>query len=260
MSQKQPFGFYFFDSLEGLPCESTEGDIGKTEDVLFYDHSGRIGYFVIKTGGWLSHRKVLVAPEGIDRAKARRTTPEKPNAIPTVLSREKIESSPPYESDRPVSDEYRKQLDAHYGWPQTVGAGGLTAPSVLVSEPIAPKSETAPDPEEIETEKAENLRSVREILQYRLTSHDSTEVGEISDAVLDRSLSALVYLCVKERDLLRPRSFILPWECIAHFDLASRSINTALERSILKNAPEAPAEDEFADNAVERAIRNYFNL
>jgi len=260
MSHEQKFGYYFFDSLEGSPMAATDGEIGKCEDVLFYDHSGRIGYFVVTTGNWLSHRKVLIAPDGIDAEKAKDLTPGKPEPIPTTLGRKKVKESPPYESDQPVSDEHQARLAAHYDWPQTVGTGGFAAPSLLASETIAGRVQSAPDPGEVEEKDTDNLRSAREILGYKLISRENTNVGEVSDVVLNRSLSALPYLRIKEPDLLRARNWILPWECIANFDLSPETIRTTVENAILHNAPEAPEEGEFTDNAMERAIRNYFQL
>lgn len=152
------------------------------------------------------------------------------------------------------------RLSSHYGWPQTVGAGGFSAPAILASETIGGRTQSGPDPEEVEKTDAENLRSVREILGYTVISQDEADAGEVSDAVLNRSLTSLPYLRAKETDMLRSRNWIFPWECIASFDLTSQSIHTSVDNAILSNAPEAPEEGEFADGSVERAIRNYFQL
>ncbi|MFP4358608.1 MAG: PRC-barrel domain-containing protein [Puniceicoccaceae bacterium] len=239
--------------------EATDGEIGECKDVLFYDRSGRIGYFVVRTGHWFSHRKVLIAPDGIDARKARDMAPGKGPAVPTSLSRRKIEESPPYESDRPVSDEYQERLAAHYGWPQTVGTGGFVAPSMLASETIAGRVQSGPDPSDVERKDSDNLRSARDILGYKVFSQESAAIGEVSDVVLDPKLSELPYLRIKESDLLRAKNILLPWERLTEFDLGSAHVRTTVGATILENAPEAPDAEEFSDSSVERAIRNYFD-
>lgn len=86
------------------------------------------------------------------------------------------------------------------------------------------------------------------------------EIGKVSDVVLDMTLYALPYLRVRENVPLRSRDLIVPWECIAEFSLAEQHIQTGLDDTILRNAPEAPEEEEASDSSVENAIRSYYQL
>jgi len=242
--------------------EATDGEIGKCEDVLFYDKRGHVAYFVVETGNWFTHNKVLIAPPGIDREKTQAQAPGKLERIPSTLNREKVESSPPYDSDLPVSDEYRKRLALHYEWPPYVaGDASLWGPPLFASETVTPHSAaSALDPSEVEDEGNHTLRSVKEVRGYTVMSKENTEIGEVSDLVLDATLSALPYLRVREKAVLRSRGLILPWECITEFSLDSRCVRTNLDDAILKNAPEAPGEEELSDSSVENSIRRYYQL
>ncbi|MFP4260235.1 MAG: PRC-barrel domain-containing protein [Opitutales bacterium] len=263
------FGFYFFDALEGIPVAATDGEIGKCADVLFYDQRGHVAYFVVDTGKWFSHNKVLIGPTAIDTGKVQAKASRPLGAIPSTLTREKVEASPPYDSEKPVSDEYRERLAEHYKWPYEVGDTALWGPSVFAGETVAggPDSSPAtdrpdspPDPEEVEEAGRNALRSAREIVGYRVISKDDTEIGKVSDVVLDTIFSALPYLRVRENAVLKPRDLIVPWECIAGFSLSAQDIRTTLDEAILSHAPEAPAEEEFSDSSVESAIRSYYQL
>lgn len=240
--------------------EATDGEIGKCEDVLFYDGRGHVAYFVVKTGKWFSHNQVLISPAGIDTEKARAQAPGKLESVPGNLTREKVESSPPYDSDKPVSDEYRERLALHYEWPYYVGDAGLWGPSVFSSEAPVGLDKTAPDPGEVEDKGNHTLRSVKEVLGYSVMSKEDAKIGHLTDVVLDPMLVALPYLRVREKGALLSRDLIVPWERIVEFSLASGSIRTTLDEVILENAPEAPEGEAFADSSVESAIRRYYQL
>ena len=49
--------------LVGYNLEATDGEIGKVESFYFDDDTWTIRYMVVKTGGWLSGRKVLISPK-----------------------------------------------------------------------------------------------------------------------------------------------------------------------------------------------------
>lgn len=240
--------------------EATDGEIGKCEDVLFYDKRGHIAYLVVETGKWFTHNKVLIAPAGIDSEETRARAPGALECIPSTLTREKVEASPSYDADKPVSDEYRERLADYYKWPYEVGDAALWGPSIFSSETAAGRPDSAPEPEEVEERGNDTLRSAKEVVGYKLMSKEGSEIGEVADLVLDTTLWSLPYLRVRESALVRPRELIVPWEYVEAFSLASENIQTSLDAAILKNAPEAPREEEFSDSELEASIRNYYRL
>ncbi|SHG83956.1 PRC-barrel domain-containing protein [Flavobacterium micromati] len=50
-------------SLLGFSINGTDGEIGKVEEFYFDDQTSTVRYIVVKTGGWLSEKKVLISPE-----------------------------------------------------------------------------------------------------------------------------------------------------------------------------------------------------
>ena len=74
--------------------------LGKIDDVIFDHTSGNVRYAIVDTGGWLSSHKFLIPPGGL-RASSRHE-----NDFETLLTKEQIETFPPYnESD--LDDEKR---------------------------------------------------------------------------------------------------------------------------------------------------------
>src|SRR5215467_14615848 len=68
--------------------------LGKIDDVIFDHSTGEIRYVVVDTGGWLKSKKFVV-PAGALRASAKHE-----DDFETGLSKQQVESLPPYdESD-----------------------------------------------------------------------------------------------------------------------------------------------------------------
>jgi sporulation protein YlmC with PRC-barrel domain len=71
-------------------------------DFYFDDQSRAIVYLIVKTGNWLSGRKVLLSTYAVIKGAARSGT------IPVNITREQIRTSPDIDTDKPV---YRQQED-----------------------------------------------------------------------------------------------------------------------------------------------------
>jgi len=97
--------------------------LGKIDDVIFDHASGDIRYVVVDTGGWLSTKKFIVP------ASALRASAKHENDFEASLSKQQIESFPPYnESD----------LDSESKW--TGYEGKYRAK--WVSDPVMHRAET----------------------------------------------------------------------------------------------------------------------
>ena len=55
------------DSLIGYNLEATDGVIGEVEDFYFDDESWTMRYLIVKTGNWLSGRKVLISTSALTK-------------------------------------------------------------------------------------------------------------------------------------------------------------------------------------------------
>jgi sporulation protein YlmC with PRC-barrel domain len=82
--------------------------LGEVDDVIFDQATGAIVYAVVDTGGWLTSNKFIVPPEKL-QASVKHDGDFRVN-----LTKEQIESFPPYDSDSVASDEDWADYEEHY--------------------------------------------------------------------------------------------------------------------------------------------------
>ncbi len=88
--------------------EATDGDIGHVEEFLIDDESWTIRYMVVDTVNWWPGKKVLVAPQWIERASWN------DSKVYVNLSRNSIHQAPEFDRTQPLSRDYEQNLHRHY--------------------------------------------------------------------------------------------------------------------------------------------------
>jgi sporulation protein YlmC with PRC-barrel domain len=100
--------------LRGCKIYAADDDqkLGQVDDVIFDQATGAIVYAVVDTGGWLSSKKFIVPPERL-QASGRHEKDFRAN-----LTKEQIESFPPYDSTDVTSEDgwadYEKRYRAQW--------------------------------------------------------------------------------------------------------------------------------------------------
>ncbi len=82
--------------------------LGDINDVIFDEATGAIVYVVVDTGGWLSSKKFLVPPQRI------RPSLQHENDYLVDLTKEQIESFPPYDGQALSSEELWADYERRY--------------------------------------------------------------------------------------------------------------------------------------------------
>ncbi len=97
----------------------------------------------MKTGGWLSGRKVLISPKAVLKDSWEL------DSLPVNLTKEQVSSSPDIDTDKPVSRQQEAELFAHYPWQNYWGGGfyaggvwGIMSPASTIDNTIANEPET----------------------------------------------------------------------------------------------------------------------
>lgn len=86
--------------FEGATTVATDGEAGSVNDLLFDDEQWTVRYIVVKSGGWLNSREILMSPisvTGVDWAN---------RTFAVDLTREQIRSGPDNDTDKPVSRQH----------------------------------------------------------------------------------------------------------------------------------------------------------
>jgi uncharacterized protein YrrD len=225
---------YNVKSLVGFTIGATDGEIGKVEEFYFDDETWTIRYLVVKTGGWLSGRKVLISPSAVNQ-------PDWENEIfPVSLTKEQVKNSPDIDTDKPVSRQQEIELYSHYAWPYYGIAGvgfyggiGMTG----MAETRAPLKESisAQNPD---TQSGDpHLRSTSEVKGYQIHATDG-EIGEVEDFIMDDNSWTMRFMVVDTGNWFPGKKVLISPRWIRDMKWANSAVYVDLPADAIKNSPE----------------------
>ena len=237
-----------YSCIKGAKIFAQDGEIGRVKDIYFDDRQWGVRYFVVDTGGWLTGRRVLVSPFGIEGLNNGR--------LVSNLTRRQIEECPPSWEHEPVSREYERQYHAHYNWPYywtgrfaTIGAAYpyMYSPDRAGIDSV---EKGDPDPKE------PHLRSAAEVRGYHLHASDGP-IGHIEDFLLDDVGWVIRYLVVDTKNWWPGKKVLLFQEWIAAVDWDRSAVEVHLTRDTIKTAPEFDESALFSRKYEERLFEHY---
>jgi len=95
-------------AVSGYHIQATDGEIGHVADFVIDDATWAIRYLIIDTQNWWPGKKVLVAPQWIERVSWDESK------VFVNLTQEAIKRSPEYTEDSLLTREYETGLYRHY--------------------------------------------------------------------------------------------------------------------------------------------------
>jgi uncharacterized protein YrrD len=235
--------------LSDYKLGAIDGEIGKVIEFYFDDRSWTIRYLVAETGGWLSLRQVLISPYALGPAK------EDAGVIPVDLTREQIEKSPSFNSDRPVSRRYERDYYSYYGWPGYWGgpyAWGLSPYPMRGRRDWPEVNRQAVDDsygtgqahgldESSEARRGADedphLRSTADVTGRDIQAQDG-EIGHVGDFVIDDETWAIRYLIVDTRNWWPGKKVLISTRWIERISWSESKVFINLTRDAIKRAPE----------------------
>jgi sporulation protein YlmC with PRC-barrel domain len=214
--------------LTELSILANDGEIGGVQEVYFDDRNWAVRYLVVKAGGWLMSREVLLAPAAVSEIDDANRT------LKVSLSKDQIKRAPPIEAAKPLSREYEEAYFRHFQWAPYWQPGPTGAGSAL------PYPETPPVPIDTtlpaDAPKNPHLRSSSEITGYDIGATDGA-VGHVEDLVVDDEAWTVRYLEVDTRNWLPGKKVLLQTMRIDHISWAERSVAVMLRREAIESAP-----------------------
>lgn len=240
----------------GYKIRARDGEIGQVDDLLFDDESWTVRYFVVETGGWLDRKRVLIAPEAVER-------PDWPvRELPVTLSQEQVRTSPDIDAKQPISRQRELDYRRHYAWPIYWGGGMYPmVPGVWPAAGLYPANPAEPVRGEVRERVAKqesHLRSEREVSGYKVDTADG-QVGHVDDFLLDEENWAIRYLLVDTSDWLPGKNTLLPPAAVASVSWVDGSILARATKDELKNAPPFDP-DRPVSRDYEAELFNYYDL
>jgi hypothetical protein len=88
--------------------EALDGAIGHANDFIIDDRNWAVRYLVVDTRNWLPGKKVLIAPQWVEKVNWDRSS------ISVDLAQETIRNAPEFDESSPISRAYESALHEHY--------------------------------------------------------------------------------------------------------------------------------------------------
>lgn len=219
--------------LRRFTIGAADGDIGTVEDLYFDDRSWTVRHIVVKTGGWLSGRSVLLSPPLIEDVDG------PGRVLLTHLTRDQVKRSPDIDTSRPVSRQHEVDLYQFYGfpfyWTGPYRWGPVEEPSSLHPGAYRPRTAFGIGVEEQHADP--DVRSVREVEGYAISATDG-ELGHVEDFFVDEASWAIRYLLVDTRRWWPGKRILLSPEWIMRVSWGNRAVIVDVTRDQVKNSPE----------------------
>lgn len=217
------------DLLKRYDLGAQDGAIGKCRDFLFDDNAWVIRYLVADTRKWLPGRKVLISPISIG-------TVDGVNQIIHIgLSKEQMKSSPPLDSDAPVSRKYEVLFNRYNDWSDYWGGSDLWGqdpyPRTLWQRKELLEIEQA-------AEGKSNLRSANEVAGYRIHARDE-DIGHIENFLLEEDSWLIRYLIVDTSNWMPgSKRVIVNPNWVESVDWADHSVIIKMTKEQIESSPE----------------------
>ncbi len=243
-------------SLEGYSLKETDGEIGEVDEFYFDDLSWTIRYLVVKTGNWLSGRKVLISPEAL-------LPPDWENEnFPVNLTKQQIKDSPDIDTDKPVSRQHEEELSSYYTWnpywgEEAHGAGifGAMPSQLYESEIVEPENIETGTPED-EGNNDPHLQSTDAVKGYTIHATDG-EIGKVVDYILDDSDWKIDYLVVDTGNWLNSKKVLLSTSWISKVKWDNEIVVVNVTMDAVENGPAYDSSEPV--NAVdEKNLYDYY--
>tara|TARA_R110001583_G_scaffold195499_1_gene374375 strand:+ start:36283 stop:37086 length:804 start_codon:yes stop_codon:yes gene_type:complete len=250
---------------------ATDGKVGKVIDFLFDDEKWAVRYFVVETGNWLSSRKVLISPIGIQKAGIQEKNWQE-KEFPVAITKEQVKNSPEIDTEKPVSRQHEIDFLGYYGYPYYWGSTGIWGESMY---PYSFYDGIVQRPEEhqeldgiaLEHDKANrkqhqnddpHLRSSKAIIGYHIHAKDG-DIGHVSAVLIEDDSMVVRYLVVDTTNWFGGKKVLISPEWIDDISWLDNSVTINLICEQIKEAPEYQISKEL-NRDYESELHKHYGL
>jgi hypothetical protein len=240
-----------FGSLNGMPMETADGEVGRIKDALFDDYRWAMRYLVVDAKTRLARRRVLISPIALKKIDWQR------NVVQVDITQQQIEASPNVDTDKPVSRRHEADFLDHYGYPYYWSGPELWGSAPHPVNPAGRRATASEIPNRHGTPPTDpHLRSTMDVTRYRLQTSDDALV-HVEDFLFDTLTWAIRYLVVDTRNGLPGKHVVIPPQWITSVDWNERVANVDVKRRTLEAAPEYQSSIEFSTAHEVNLQRHY---
>jgi hypothetical protein len=215
-------------NLDGFKIHAIDGELGTSEQLYFDDETWTIRYLIVKTGGWLSDRSVLISPLAIlnvDWDAGR---------VNLSLTKGEVKDSPDIDTKRPVSRQHEAGHLGYYGYPNywlgPYSWGAPYAPPDLVK----PSAETHPSTGHSDDS---HLRSTQAVSGYEIQTSDGL-LGHVNGFLIDDVTWAVRYIEVTTGYWWPGKHMLIAPAWIERVSWIDSKVFVNLTRELIQSSPE----------------------
>jgi hypothetical protein len=214
--------------LKDLAIHSTDGELGTVDEFYFDDETWGIRYLVVKTGSWLSSRKVLISPISVLRVDWQA------KSLHVALTKKQVENSPDINTHQPISRQHEAHLSTYYGYDNYWGGPFLWGPAYY---PAALANGTSTFAKGKAHPADSHLRSSTAVTGYHVEAKDG-EIGHVDGFVIDDKSWNVRYVEIATRNWLPGKKVLLSPAWIERVSWLESKISAGLFRDAIQDAPE----------------------
>jgi hypothetical protein len=214
--------------LADLRIQATDGEIGRLQELYFDDRNWSVRYLVVKTGGWLFGREVLLAPAAVGEID------DTDGVMKVQLTQDTIKRSPPIDVAKPLSREYEIAYFRHFQWAPYWEPGPTTWSGSVPYPGTPPVNFDTVLPADAPNNP--HLRGSTEVAGYEIHASDGA-IGHVEDVIVDDQDWIVRYVQVDTKNWLPGKRILLQTMRIDHISWGERSVTVLLPRHAIESAP-----------------------
>ena len=208
----------------GSALHALDGNIGHADDLLFDDKTWTLRYVVVKTGGLLNRKRVLISPLGVAKVEWAN------HALDLNLTQSQIEASPDVDTDKPVFREMESRYFDYFGWPYYWTDASIWG--IDSRNPLIAGNRTS----DRSTETDSHLRSCRAVSGYAVEAED-TRFGHVEDFLFEEGTWTIRYLLVDTKNWLPSKPVLISPKWVHSIDWNGQSIRVDLTKKAIEESP-----------------------
>ena len=226
-------------TILGFKIEAIDGDIGHVSDLFFDDEHWVIRYIVVKTGGWLNRKEVLLSPIGVA------SFDWSGQGIRVRHTIEEVQNSPDVDTHMPLSRQKELEFHEYYGWspywglPTIWAAGGF--PTVY---PWQPNDRDRSMEQSHRIEGDQHLRSMKEIEGYHIQANDAS-FGHVEGFIFETESWSIRYLVIDTVNYWPSKSILVSPAWITKVSWSDRKVFIDMQEQELKSKPDYHEDDHL---------------
>ncbi len=235
------------ESLIGFTISGKDGEMGKVKEFYFDDETWTVRYMIVETGSWLFGRKVLIAPEAVNKIDLEQ------KMFKVNLTIEQVQNSPMIDTDKPVSRQHEMLLYSHYLWKSFYWGGGAGSLGMGMSYPISIYQDKK---EDVISDDDIHLRSTEKVTGYSIKASDG-RIGDVEDFIINDSTWAIDLILIDTGNWFPGKKVLISPKLIKEVNWENSTVTVNATEAQVKNSPEYDPGEELSD-AYQSNLQNYY--